>query len=316
MANVDFWLDTEPMAQKVGEVTVGVGAVGAAVTAMQVAVVKTEKETADVICRNLDNGFYMMVRSNLSQKVSQFTSSMNSRIGSMLEISQALDHTRDQMDGDFHRIKARYTKLFNGLDKALESRVKALDARAMALAEARSSLLLSRQCKEAPAAICYGQEIQVAALKAANAHMKVHAQRSLGSLGAGAQHIVAYERSTSGALRQRASNQTAQVFLPAVYAQVESLATASAFVPAVKMSPEAPEQVQESARARIEPMVAGMAPASPAQMGQVRDAFVRRLGAQGVPPRQRELMLGLFDQSAAGMQGGQSAQAPGQGDAS
>ena len=37
MADINFVLDTDPLAQKVDDVAVGVGAVGAAVTAMQAA---------------------------------------------------------------------------------------------------------------------------------------------------------------------------------------------------------------------------------------------------------------------------------------
>ena len=310
MADINFVLDTDPLAQKVDDVAVGVGAVGAAVTAMQAAVIKTEKETADTICRNLDNGFYMMIRSNLSQKVSQFTSRMNSRVGSMVETSQAIDHTRDQMDQDFNRIKARYVKLFDGLDRALQSRVRVLDGSAMELAEARSSLLLKRQCKDAPAALCYGRDIQVAALKAAGAHMKVCAQRSLNSLGAGVDHIVSYARSTQMAVKDRPSNRAGQVLLPVVYAQVESLATASSYVATVTLPDEASDEVKASARARIEPMVPQMASSGAADMAAVREAFVRNLAREGVPQRERDLMLGMFDGSAAGMQ------ATGRGDAS
>lgn len=302
MADINFVLDTEPMAERVNDVTVSVGAVGTAVTAMQVAVVKTQREATDTICRNLDNGFYMMVRSNLSQKVSQFTSSMNSRIGSMLETAQAIDHTRDQMDQDFHRIKARYVKLFDGLDKALQSRIRTLDRNAMGLAESRSSLLLGRQCKEAPAALYFGREIQVAALKAANAHMKVHAQKSLGSLGDGAGHIVSYAQATGTVLKDRTSNQAAQVLLPVVYAQVESLTTSNSYVTTVNLPQGSPEEVTDSARTTFEPLVPTMASSGAGDMRMVRQAFVRELARQGVPQRERDLMLGLFDSSAIGGQ--------------
>ena len=309
MNDINFVLDTEPMAQKVGGVAKNVGAVGAAVTAMQVAVVATEKETADTICRNLDNGFYMMVRSDLSQKVSQFTSSMNSRIGSMVETAEAIDHTREQMDQDFHRIKARYVKLFDGLDKALQSRVRTLDRSAMALAEARSSLLMKRQCKDVPAALCYSRDIQVSALKAANAHMKVRAEQSLNSLGDGLEHIVSYTRATGQVVRDRPSNRPAQVLLPVVYTQAESLAASSGYVTTINLPVKAPTEVKTSARTSIEPLVPQMASSGAGDMGMIREAFVRDMAKAGVSPRERDLMLGLFDRSAAGMQagGGQTA---------
>ena len=310
MASYDFILDTEPMAQKVDQMATNVGAVGAAVTAMQVAVVATEKQTADNICRNLDNGFYMMVRSKLSQKVSQFTSRMNSRIGSMVETAEAIDHTRDQMDQDFHRIKARYVKLFDRLDRALQSRIRTLDKDAMALAEVRSSLLMKGQCKNAPAALCYSREIQVSALKAANAHMKVRAEQSLNSLGNGLEHIVSYSRTTGMVVKNRPASQSTQMLLPVVYAQTESLAAPGGYVTSVNLPEKAPDAMKASARTSIEPLVPQMATSAAGDMSLIRDAFVREMVREGVAQREQNLMLNLFDKSAADMR------AVGQGDAS
>ena len=79
MADFNFTVDTGPMAERIRSVNHSVEAVGGAVTAMQVAVVASERMATDKICQSIDGGFYMLLRSKLSQRIAEFTSTMSSR---------------------------------------------------------------------------------------------------------------------------------------------------------------------------------------------------------------------------------------------
>ena len=222
MAHFDFTVDTDPMARKIDDVTAGVGLVGTAVTAMQAAVIASEKKASAAICKSIDSGFYMLLRSRLSQRIAQFASTMNSRAGSMMETAKAIDHTHDQMQGDFNRIKARYFKLFTSLDRSLEKRVRELDQDAMALAQVRNTFISSRQCHDAPAALFYASDIDNAVLKTSNALLKKKVVGSIEQLSEGTRHIINYTRLTESVLEPSVPSGAPFECVPVVYAVAES----------------------------------------------------------------------------------------------
>jgi hypothetical protein len=111
---------------------------------MEAAVIATERNAAQTICENVDNGFYILVKSQISQKAVAAYSEMNSKAGILTQLLKALDNIRNQMQADFNMICRRYNKLFQSLNKSLETRVKELDRPAMRLAEIKSTFVFDR----------------------------------------------------------------------------------------------------------------------------------------------------------------------------
>ncbi|MDR1221118.1 MAG: hypothetical protein LBK73_16145 [Treponema sp.] len=137
MADLYFEVDTSPMASTVDSVKSHVRNVAAAVTAMEEAVTATERQSAEIICENIDNGFFIMVKSQISQKIVAAYTEMTSKQMTLLQLVKALDNVKRQMEADYNMISGRYAKLFHSLNKALETRVRELDRPAMRLAEIR-----------------------------------------------------------------------------------------------------------------------------------------------------------------------------------
>lgn len=127
MASFSFTVDTEPMARSIEGVTRHVDGVTTAVVAMQTAVVATEKEAADNICRNVNKGFYTLIRSQISQKIARLSSQANSKLMEMGQQNASLASIKNQMERDYMMIGSRYTKLFNSLNKSLKTRIFELD---------------------------------------------------------------------------------------------------------------------------------------------------------------------------------------------
>ncbi|MDR1788457.1 MAG: hypothetical protein LBR16_08435, partial [Treponema sp.] len=144
MADFHFEVDTTPMAQSVSTVQGHVAGVAAAVTAMEAAVIATEREAAQRICDNADLGFMILIRSQVSQKLVAAQSEMNSRLMTLVELSKAIDTVMRQMESDYNMIKRRYTKLFRALDRALETRVRELDRPAMQLNEIKRNIIFDK----------------------------------------------------------------------------------------------------------------------------------------------------------------------------
>jgi hypothetical protein len=144
MADLQFNVDTTPMANSVDSARSHINGVTVAVTAMEAAVIIAERNASKKICENVDNGFYMLVKSQISQKAVAAYTEMTSKQITMLQLAKALDNVKKQMESDFNMITRRYAKLFQSLNKALELRVKELDRPAMQLAEIKKTVVFDK----------------------------------------------------------------------------------------------------------------------------------------------------------------------------
>jgi hypothetical protein len=144
MATLHFDVDTAPMARTMDSVNGHVNGVTVAVTAMEGAVIAAELQSSRTICENVDNGFYVLVKSQISQKAVAAYSEMNSKLGILAQLLKALDSIKNQMQADYNMICRRYHKLFQSLNNSLETRVRELDRPAMKMAEIKNHLVLER----------------------------------------------------------------------------------------------------------------------------------------------------------------------------
>ncbi|MCL2244959.1 MAG: hypothetical protein FWC03_10915 [Treponema sp.] len=144
MASFQFDVDTSPMARSIDNTRGNVNGVTAAVVAMQAAVIATEHAASKKICDNVDEGFYTLVKSQISQKAVAAYTEMTSKHVTLLQLAKAIENYKHVMENDFNMIARRYTKLFNSLNKALDIRVKELDRPAMHLAEIRKRIVFDK----------------------------------------------------------------------------------------------------------------------------------------------------------------------------
>lgn len=127
MSQFSFEVDTSPMANTLDRVSTHVDAVTGAVTVMQTAVIHQEKLAAEQVCTNIDQGFYFLIRSQITQKLAKLRSEVDARLMALRQFSVALAGVRRQMEGDYEMIASRYSKLFDALDRTLRSRIFDLD---------------------------------------------------------------------------------------------------------------------------------------------------------------------------------------------
>lgn len=127
MANFSFTVDTDPMAHEISTVSKHVDATSAAVVTMQSAVIVAEQEAADHVCKNVNYGFYSLMHSQISQKIAQLTSTVESKLIEMGQQAAALQNLKKRMERDYHMISQRYGKLFGALNASLQSQIYELD---------------------------------------------------------------------------------------------------------------------------------------------------------------------------------------------
>ena len=127
MATFNYTVDTHPMAQELGSVSNHVKATTTAVVAMQTSVILAEENAADHVCKNVNKGFYTLIRSQISQKIARLQSEVDSHIMRLNQQRKQLLAIKGRMERDYNMISNRYTKLFNGLNTNLKQRVFELD---------------------------------------------------------------------------------------------------------------------------------------------------------------------------------------------
>ena len=127
MAKFEFTVDTKPMADEISSVSKHVNVTTGAVVAMKAAVVLAEEKAADLVCNNVNRGFYSLIRSQISQKTAKLQSEVDSHLIQLMQQKKALIAIKGRMDRDYNMIAKRYLKLFNGLNSNLQQRVFELD---------------------------------------------------------------------------------------------------------------------------------------------------------------------------------------------
>ncbi len=124
---IDCVVDTNPMAKEIDKVSNHVNATTTAVVAMQTAVIAAEKEASDHVCEKVNEGFYTMIRSQISQKMAKLQSDVDSLLMQLSQQQKQLLSIRTRMERDYNMLLARYSKLFNSLNQNLKQRVTELD---------------------------------------------------------------------------------------------------------------------------------------------------------------------------------------------
>jgi|GEM_PF-3084051 len=126
-STINVHVPTEPMARSVDQLALHMDGTTAAVVAMKVATIAAEKEATDLVCTNVNRGFRSLIVSQISQKSAKAKAVLDAKLMELMHQKGALQRVHQQMDRDYHRIAARYRKLFQTLDLALKSRIFELE---------------------------------------------------------------------------------------------------------------------------------------------------------------------------------------------
>jgi len=234
MASFQFNVDTTPMADSVDSSRGHLNGVTVAVTAMQAAIIAAERDASKTICKNVDEGFYMMVKSQISQKSVAAYTEMNSKQITLMQLAKALENIKRQMENDYNLIARRYAKLFQSLNKALETRVKELDRPAMQLAEIRKNIVFDKLSNDCSLLFSVSSETLPLVQTALSGKLKQKTRETLHTLsesvfenrsyGEKVESILVKSEScaSSGALEDASSNMGIR-YIPSVFCVTESL---------------------------------------------------------------------------------------------
>lgn len=144
MSDFNFTVDTSPMANAIDGVSKGVSVTTGAVVAMKAAVLDAEEKASDQVCNQLNEGFYSLMHAQISQKIAELKSSVETELWELVQYAQSLQAIQARMTTDYNLISRRYIKLFSSINNNLHARIAELDVPVFSLVKRDAKLMDNR----------------------------------------------------------------------------------------------------------------------------------------------------------------------------
>lgn len=218
MADFNITVDTNEMARSIDSVNRAT----VAVTAMEAAVVHAQNQAAKDICQNVDYGFYMLMRSQLSQKMAAVSSEMFSKQQLLETFKNDLNRIMLIMQDDYNRIKQRYLRHFTALDKALETRVHELDKRAYNLSKNYKASLF-KSGNEVIKTLAFNDETQTVNVQETGALVKNKSAKTIGAIAENVMESVAYSKQLHHILNDEDISASTEEYVPVLMVESDSM---------------------------------------------------------------------------------------------
>ena len=222
MSDFNITVDTSPMADSLDYVNSNVRDVTASVVAMESAVVVAQQEAANHICRNVDSGFFLLMKSQFDQKIAAVSSEMLSKMQLLETFKNEIDKIMAIMQDDYERIKLRYEKHFSSLNQALETRIHELDKRAYEISR-NYKLSQFKSGGEVIKAICYGDDTQLINVRQASAVVKNRSAKSIAVMASDVIEQFQYSDSVKSILNDTGFEEKQSQFVPVIFSETDSM---------------------------------------------------------------------------------------------
>lgn len=295
MSDFNITLDTTPMAHSVDTVNSHVKGVTTAVVAMEAAVVASEVAASKKICRNVDNGFYMLMSSQLSQKMAACRSTIDSKTLIMDKFRGDVEQVRRTMGKDYARLERQYTKIFTTLNRELETRVHELDRRAYDLAKIMSQALSPNKDDDASVMLC-GEETECLVDKSGSAKVKQKAAQTITMLKENVSNELEYNKKVRHILSDRELKEDHEEYVPVMVTESESMINRDNTLSGIYM----PGGVQSS-KSSIENSVnnadCGWQEVGESEMEKIKFAFNQCCASSDMDERVAKEVARLFSES-------------------
>ena len=225
MANFSFTVDTREMADGLYSVAPHVDGATGAVVSMQTAVIMAEKHAAEDICRNVNRGFFSLIRSQISQKIAISRSQVEARLLELRDQSQKLSSVKTTMQRDFQMIAARYTKLFRSLDAALLNRIHESNTSLLDLVNKDVARMRGRTRVLQASVPVHQLESVSSSQRIAASNARSRASAAIGAMSRFIQESNHQDRLSSSILRGDRADKDATLLLPFALVDCDSLQT-------------------------------------------------------------------------------------------
>lgn len=295
MAYIDCVVDTHPMAKEIDSVSRNINGTTAAVVGMKAAIIQAEKEAADLVCSNVNKGFYTLIHSQISQKIAKLQSEVDSHLMRLNQMRKQLLAIKDRMERDYGMLSQRYTKLFAGLNSNLENRIFEIDKPIVQFALKDTAAISSRaQLMTATVPVTQVESLSVSQ-KLLASNMKSKGVKAIGSMTSFLENMKEQKALTdriilSGYETKKDCTYLIPVLISEYSREAEENAEMSIYVTDVCMTEDNQDSVKTAVRSKVDRFkwVRGML------KEEVVDEFNRQLAASEMSDRAKEVAAELF----------------------
>ena len=296
MADFNIVVDTNPMAESVSTVSQHLTATTAAVVAMQAAVIASEKQSANKICENVDKGFYNLIHSQISMKLSVCYTEMQAKLALLLEYGKTLAKTQERMESDYNRVKGQYRHIFKGLDKALSNRISQLDKAAVAISETRKKVTMGMFERHVPEAVLTSAEVDISDQEIVTSRIKDKTDHSLDFLANKVSENHVYKSLMEAMLDKSSSEIKQEEYIPVVYASKQSTLVTDTYVFSLNYPEYLPEQIKNNISLNIlnQDEICANDQKDDFERKTISDEFQALVASSSLDQRVAEQMMRLF----------------------
>lgn len=238
MSDFNITVDTSPMANSLNYVNSDVRNVTASVVAMESAVVLAQQEASENICKNVDAGFFILMKSQFDQKIAAVSSEMLSTKQLMESFKNEIEKIMLIMNDDYERIKLRYNKHFSSLNKTLETRIHELDKKAYEISR-NYKMSQYKNGSEIIKSFLYNEDTQLLKIKQTNATVKNRSAKSIQVMSKDVIDQLKYTDSVKSILKEPISSNTETSYVPVIFCESDSVISRDSSINNVITSSEA-----------------------------------------------------------------------------
>jgi hypothetical protein len=161
---------------------------------------------------------------------------MNAKAGILVQLVKALDNVKNQMQADFNMICRRYNKLFQSLNKALETRIRELDRPAMQMADVKQNIIFDRLKNDSAMMLSASEDTISVSQFAVGGKIKQKTRETMRTLYDSTVETRSYNEKLESILLKDGRSEVGKgnyFFLPVVFSSAESLLNSSEYIETV-----------------------------------------------------------------------------------
>ena len=217
------YVNTDPFDYSVDSCNDKVNRLNGAVVAMNAAQCAVIEQTSDKISQHVVDGFFNVVKSEISQDSARLRNIIVSQIALLKDHAVRVRQQTDTMTTDYNRISSRYIKIFKELDEECRKRVHSLDSKAFEI----SSEITEKQLRVPGMAIggfiTSSTEDCLMVDQIALSHLKSNTRDTINSLLDNISKDLGFSRNTERMVYEKPCENEEPVYVPVLFIQTEDL---------------------------------------------------------------------------------------------
>ena len=218
------YVDTNPFDSSVSSCNRRIDLLNGAVVALNGAQCAVIDQTSDQISQHVVDGFFNVVKSEISQDSARLRNIIVSQIALLKDYAVRVRQQTDTMSTDYNRISSRYVKIFNELDEECRKRVHALDTKAFELSSEITEKQLRLPGMAVGGFITSSTEECVTADRIALSHLKSNTRNTINGLLDNITKDLRFSRNTERMTYEKScENGEETVYVPILFCQTEDV---------------------------------------------------------------------------------------------